>query len=801
LRELAEGRGEQVAAPERHDRTTHREAGKAKPERFQAGYSEAERPAIETPDRTGRDPVPATPRTFASILGSLALFAVSFAAFIGGAAGLVALVPPPARLAVAGCVLIIAGVSLALSNAARAETSARARVRGQMAEREAEIASLYAEREALQDEAWRLRESDERHRDVLDKLGDVVTRWREGGETVYANDTARALFPDGRIDGLHGRRQGEPADDPEGAREDIRVATAQGPRWFARRDVAVRDVTTGEPLIQTILRDVTDRRRIEDALVAARNQAETANASKSRFLATVSHEIRTPLNGILGMAGLLADTRLTPEQRTYADAVKSSGEILLLLISEVLDMSRIEAGRLELMPGPADIAGLAEGVAELLSPRALAKGLEIGCYVDPQLPRRIVVDETRLRQILYNLAGNGLKFTETGGVEIRIERLRDPGPTPDAGARLAITVRDTGIGFDPGDAERLFEEFEQVDHGPARRFDGAGLGLAISRRLARLMGGEITATAAQDAGACFRVVLPLVAAESGGENTEKASRPDSFLAGKQVCIISESRIEAPLAARAVTCAGAQATLVSPCRQEDEERLDAAMHEADLIFLDLAAVRDAGAWLAGARATGVTAPAIAILTPTDRACLPRLKAAGFGAYLIRPIRSASLRQVTTSVLEHGEAAVGWESAIDTRITDAERPEPQTPSRPLKVLVADDNDINRLLSEALVRKFGHEAVVAADGAEALEAVADGSFDMLLMDLHMPGIDGVTAIRRFREMEREHGWTRVPVIAVTADVTAEAEDAALEAGADTVLTKPIDPDLMRQKFAAVA
>ena len=259
---------------------------------------------------------------------------------------------------------------------------------------------------------------------------------------------AQGLFPEGLAAALHGnadRTAREPLAGPvETTSGDILIETANGARWFARRDVAVRDGKSGEPLIQTMLRDVSDRRGIEDALVAARNQAEIASASKSRFLATVSHEIRTPLNGILGMAGLLRDTRLTAEQRSYVEAVRSSGEILLLLISEVLDLSRIEAGRLDLVPDEVEIASLAEGVVELLGPRAQSKGLEIGCFIAPDMPRRISIDPTRLRQILFNLAGNGLKFTETGGVEVSIETV-----SADASGshRFAIAVRDTGIGF------------------------------------------------------------------------------------------------------------------------------------------------------------------------------------------------------------------------------------------------------------------------------------------------------------------------------------------------------------------
>ncbi|SDU44415.1 PAS domain-containing sensor histidine kinase [Stappia sp. ES.058] len=711
---------------------------------------------------------------------------IATAGFLAGAAAVMWIVPEAARQVVAGTVLALAGMGLA------AVALVQARMQAQTNGLSARIARLSAENEALRDEIWHLKESDARHRDVLDTLGDVVTRWREGGEVVYANDAALKLFPDERIDALHAQA----GDHGPAGYADIRIESASGPRWFSRRDVAVRDGRSGEPLIQTILRDVTDRRQIEDALVAARNQAETASASKSRFLATVSHEIRTPLNGILGMAGLLRDTRLTAEQRSYVDAVRSSGEILLLLISEVLDMSKIEAGRLDLAPAPTDIALLAESVVELLSPRAQAKGLEIACFVAPELPGKLVVDAVRLRQILFNLAGNGLKFTETGGVEIALECKSDP--LGETAPKLAINVRDTGIGFSADEAERLFEEFEQIDHGPARRFDGAGLGLSISRRLARLMGGEITATAAQGAGACFQVILPLVQVPQGTEPVKThVFDAKNALAGKTAVLVSRSRVEGPLIARRLEAEGATALLVS-AGDDDSDR---ALADADLILLDPLAVSDAGAWLAGARAAGVTAPAIVLITPAERERLPRLRAAGFGAYLIRPIRSSTLVQVAHAVLERGDTQAAWDLLGDDRSKDRESSGEALASRPLRLLVADDNDINRMLTEALVRKLGHEPVVVSDGAEALDAVrCQAGFDMLLMDLHMPGVDGLTAIRRFRDLERQARRAHVTVLAVTADVTPEAEEAALAAGADAVLTKPIDPELLARHLRAV-
>lgn len=767
-----------MAAPKRHDGTEHRDS------------------AVPTPERASLRAGEASPRTPAASGPSLLTLAVAAAGFLAGAALTVWLVPEPLRLAAAGSALALAGLAIGLGGVLQAQRGTHMRAMAQASARLAALTSernlLQAENEQLRDEAWRLKESDGRLRDVLDTLGDVVTRWRAGGEIVYANDAAERLFPEGWAPSLPEANGGTTGDE---ASRDIRMETAGGERWFARRDVPVRDGASGEPLIQTILRDVTDRRRIEDALLAARNQAETANASKSRFLATVSHEIRTPLNGILGMTGLLADTRLTAEQASYVEAVRASGEILLLLINEVLDLSRIEAGRLDLAPEEIALAPLAESVVELLSPRAQSKGLEIGCYISPDMPARLVADPTRLRQILFNLAGNGLKFTETGGVEICIEPIAETGEATADGPwrRFAITVRDTGIGFAPEEAERLFEEFEQVDHGPARRFDGAGLGLAISRRLARLMGGDVIARSAPGEGAAFRVELPLEAA-APETRTEPAA---PALAGSRIALVSASRIEMPLIARSLAAQGAVTSLLAPGKEEDDD----ALLSSDLVLLDPLAVTDAGAWLASARAAGLAAPAGVLLAPSERDRLPRLREAGFGGYLIRPVRAASLTELCATLLGRDTGLSPWDRPEPRSLTgedgEAGHGDGACAPRPLRILVADDNDINRMLSEALLRKLGHEPVVAVDGAAALAAAADGSCDMLLMDLHMPVVDGIAAIRRFREMEAAGGWPRAPVYVVTADVTADAEKAALAAGADAVLSKPLDPDLLRRRI----
>jgi len=334
-------------------------------------------------------------------------------------------------------------------------------------------------------------------------------------------------------DTLPSLQQGRTSVLPDGTRlHDEQIMTIDGARWLAWRDVVVWAEKAEHAEVQSVGRDVTDHIEAERALAEARDAAEAASGAKSRFLAMVSHEIRTPLNGILGMAGLLLDTPLTPEQATYVKATKTSGEALLSLIEEILDFSKIEAGKLELETQPFPLTSPVEDVVELLSPRAQAMGLEIASDVDERLPERVMGDATRLRQVLLNLAGNAIKFTETGGVGVIAE--------PRGGGEIVFEVRDTGIGIAPEQQARIFGEFEQADGGAARKFGSTGLGLAISRRIVERMGGRIEVESTPGEGASFRAVVPLLPAE--GEDAINIAPPD--LAGRSVLIVASASTEA-----------------------------------------------------------------------------------------------------------------------------------------------------------------------------------------------------------------------------------------------------------------
>ncbi len=381
--------------------------------------------------------------------------------------------------------------------------------------------------EAMADRNWELQEAEQRARSLFESQGDLIVLRDAEGCITFVNDAYCELAgkPRGTLIGSNFRpevlEQGDTAIERNGTRiHDQKILTALGPRWIAWREGLVR-TDAGQPAeLQCVGRDVTDRTETERALAEARDQADAASRAKSRFLAMASHEIRTPLNGIIGMSGLLLDTPLTPEQMTYAKAVKTSGDALLSLIEELLDYSKIEAGKIDLEHRPFALATLIEDITELLAPRAQARKLEIAAYVDERLPMDVVGDSARLRQVLLNLAGNAIKFTATGGVALIVE----PGIGPN---EISFLVRDTGIGIAPEAQQRIFREFEQADDRIARSYGGTGLGLSISERIVKRMGGRITLESKPGSGSTFEVSVPLPAAANSGSEHRLLARAGS----------------------------------------------------------------------------------------------------------------------------------------------------------------------------------------------------------------------------------------------------------------------------------
>jgi PAS domain S-box-containing protein len=645
---------------------------------------------------------------------------------------------------------------------------------------------LEARNEELSDRNWELRETEERARSLLAAQGDVIVRRDSTGLITYANDAYCALAGKPR-EALTGNtielrilEQGAPSVQVDGTRmHDQKIACGDGARWIAWREVTIRSENGTE--VQSVGRDVTDRVEAEHALAQTRDQAETANRAKSRFLAMVSHEIRTPLNGMLGMADLLLDTPLTPEQLTYAKAAKTSGDTLLALIEEILDFSKIEAGKLDLEARPFAPAAMIEEAVELMAPRAQAKGIEIASFIDERVPTQVVGDVARLRQVILNLVGNAIKFTEKGGVAVTVE----PGNHE---SEILFEVRDTGIGLKAEDLARIFLDFEQADGSSTRKFGGTGLGLAISKRIVERMDGHIAAKSEVSVGSTFTVCVPLLTAPDAQEASFVA--PD--LAHTAVMVVAAAEIEASLLARQLGRWGAKT-----CTVIDENIAAALLPERpwDALLVDYP-LTSAMVGSVNIARLGVS-KRIVLIRPTDRHELPALKAAGFTGYLIKPVRAASLaaRLTVEDTFEHSPA--------ETEVETAEASAPAG-NKGLSILVAEDNEINALLARALLTRLGHRPTIATNGEAAVESwlaarAAGSPYDLVLMDVQMPGMDGLEAARRIRAAEALAGDKPTRMLALTANVQIEDREAALAAGLDGLLVKPLDRERLREVLEA--
>ncbi|HLH88162.1 MAG TPA: ATP-binding protein [Xanthobacteraceae bacterium] len=641
--------------------------------------------------------------------------------------------------------------------------------------------------EDFSDRAWEIKEAEERAKSFLEAQGDMIVRRDAGGRITYVNDAYCAIAGGSRHDLVGTQRslavleQGAVAVRPDGTRmHDQEIACADGPRWIAWREAPVRADRSERTETQSVGRDVTDRVRAEHALAEARDQADAANRAKSRFLAMVSHEIRTPLNGILGMADLLLDTPLTPEQATYVKAVKASGDTLLSLIGEILDFSKIEAGRLDLDARPFGLASLIEEMVELLAPRAQAKGIEIASFVDDRLATDVIGDGPRLRQVLLNLAGNAVKFTASGGVAV----VAEPGSQPD---EVTFAIRDTGVGIAPDAQARIFEEFEQADGGTTRRHGGTGLGLAISQRIVERMGGRIGVESAPGVGSTFTFSIPLPAA------TTAAARPR--LDDEVLIAAPPSSVVATLLARRLTGWGARG-----CAVADGDAALALVRERNwtTIIVDRALGAQAAEAIARAAIPGATRRVV-LVTPDNRHELAALRDAGFTGYLVKPVRAASLAARFMS--EPAAFDPPGAGSGDVHATTAAG----RPGAGLAILVAEDNEINALLARSLLARLGHRPTLAATGTAAVDSwlaarAAGEPYDLVLMDVHMPEMDGIEAARRIRAAEAAApDATRTPIVALTANAFSDDRDACLAAGMDAFLTKPLDRERLVELLTA--
>jgi PAS domain S-box-containing protein len=656
-----------------------------------------------------------------------------------------------------------------------------------MQRQEAELKSAKARiNSTIEAATGAINRSEARYKGLVDAQGDPIFRRDPQSRLTYGNDSFFTMFALSREQAvgrpfapqLHPRSRapmfGSFAGRETGrarVRYDQHVMTIYGWRWIAWEDYAIRDEAGRLIEVQSVGRDITDRKALEDELTDARDRAEAASRAKSGFLATMSHEIRTPMNGVLGMARLLMETELKPEQRTYVDAISRSGEALLGLIGDILDFSKIESGALSLDENGVCLTTMLEGVIELLGPRAHAKNIEIVCVVAPDVPAVIQADELRLRQIVTNLVGNAVKFTEKGGICIQVRRILDNGRE-----FLRVDVRDTGVGVPEAKRAQIFEEFVQADSSHARKFGGTGLGLAISKKLVEAMGGQIGLDGAADGGSSFWFTMPSVVIQPAAKLTEKP------LKEFQVSIVTRNAILREGLSAQIALAGGRVAGLSVAE-------DAHTHLRDIALIDAGTDTEPDP-LAKPNAA---IPTFVLVTPAARARLAELKDMGFAGYLVKPIRQSSLIRQIRRFSDDEEIA----EAAEQTSTAPKMASPPLPPRVLNILLAEDNPVNMMLTRELLRRRGHKVTEVTSGEAAVTAMYRGQFDLLLTDIHMPGMDGIEATIAIRENEAKFFRGRTPIVALTADVVETGKRACQDAGMDDFLTKPVDPAELDKMF----